>query len=216
MQAKNINIKENIDDLDENSLVEIGVNSIERNFGGIQFDDKERRSSVEIVKDIFNTKYSSVNVTKEYKVLQRIKENLNDLNSRYLLVISKFSISSFLLSSILEEENKENTFYIGSKFKFDLNTVEYNLKVLNKIQAYMENGNILIMRDLESVYPSMYDLFNQNFIVLSNKNYIRLPIGSSVNNFSFVNDKFRCIVIVDLNQINNEETSFLNRFEKQI
>ena len=72
------------------------------------------------------------------------------------------------------------------------------------------------MRDLESVYPSMYDLFNQNFIVLSNKNYIRLPIGSSVNNFSFVNDKFRCIVIVDLNQINNEETSFLNRFEKQI
>ena len=148
--------------------------------------------------------------------MQRIKENLNDLNSRYLLVISKFSISSFLLSSILEEENKENTFYIGSKFKFDLNTVEYNLKVLNKIQAYMENGNILIMRDLESVYPSMYDLFNQNFIVLSNKNYIRLPIGSSVNNFSFVNDKFRCIVIVDLNQINNEETSFLNRFEKQI
>ena len=214
--ARNMDIKENKKELNEDSLIEIGVNSIERNFGGIQFDDNEKKTSLEIVKDIFKTKYPPVNVTKEYNVLQRVKENINDLNSRYLLVISKSSISTFLLSSILLEENKEHSFYIGSKFKSDLNNEEYALKVLNKIQAHMENGNILIMKDLESVYPSMYDLFNQNFTVLSNKNYARLAVGSSVNTFSFVNDKFRCIVSVDLNQINNEEVPFLNRFEKHI
>ena len=214
--ARNMDIKENNKELNENNLVEIGVNSIERNFGGIQFDDIEKKTSLEIVKDIFKVKYPPVNVTKEYNVLQRIKENVNDLNSRYLLVISKSSISTFLISSILSEDNKEYSFYIGSKFKSDLNTEEYTLKVLNKIQAHMENGNILIMKDLESVYPSMYDLFNQNFTVLSNRNYARLAVGSSVNTFSFVNDKFRCIVSVDINQINNEEVPFLNRFEKHI
>ena len=80
----------------------------------------------------------------------------------------------------------------------------------------MERGNILILKSLESVYPAMYDLFNQNFTVLSNKNYARLAVGSNTNKFAYVNNDFRCIVSVDIEQINNEEAPFLNRFEKHI
>ena len=149
-------------------------------------------------------------------ILQRIKDNINDFNSRYLLVVSKSSVSTFLLSTILSDENKEYIFYKGSKFEADLSTEEYALKILNKIQVNMENGNIVILKDLESVYPAMYDLFNQNFTVLSNKNYARLAVGSSVNTFSLVNDKFRCIIDTDIEQIDNEEAPFLNRFEKNI
>ena len=213
--ARSMIKKENNHELNKNNIYELGVTSIERNFGGLQFED-ENKTSLEIVKNIFKEKYPEVYVTKEYNVLERIKENINDSNSRYLLVISKSSVSTFLLSSILNEDNKEYSFYIGSKFKADLNTEEYALKVLNKIQSHMENGNILIMKDLESVYPAMYDLFNQNFTVLSNKNYARLAVGSSVNTFSFVNDNFRCIIDVDKDQINKEEAPFLNRFEKHI
>ena len=212
--AFNMDLKEKQNELNEIILPDIGIYSIERNFSGIQFD--ENKTSLEIVKDIFKNIYPEVNVTREYNVLQRIKDNINDLNSRYLLVISKSSISNFLLSSILSEENKEFSFYIGSKFKSDLNNEEYALKVLNKIQTHMENGNILIMKDLGTVYPSMFDLFNQNFTVLGNKNYARLAIGSSVNTFSFVNDNFRCIVDVSIDKINDEEAPFLNRFEKHI
>jgi hypothetical protein len=43
-----------------------------------------------------------------------------------------------------------------------------------------------------------------------------LAVGSSVNTFSLVNDNFRCIVNVDINNIDNEEAPFLNRFEKHI
>ena len=213
--SKNMIIKDNNHELNNNNLYELGVTSIERNFGGIHFDD-EKKTSIEIVKNIFKEKYPEVYVTKEYDVLQRIKDNINDPTSRYLLIISKSSVSTFLLSSILNNENKEYSFYIGSKFKSDLNTEEYALKVLNKVQLHMENGNILIMKDLDSVYPAMYDLFNQNFTVLSNKNYARLAVGSSVNTFSFVNNNFRCIIDVDIKQIDNEEAPFLNRFEKHI
>ena len=214
--SRNIIIKENNQELNDDTLLECGISSIERNFAGIQFDDNEKKTSLEIVKNIFKEKYPNILVSKEYNVLKRIKENINDLNSRYLLVISKSSISSFLLSSILSEENKEYSFYVGSKFEQDLNSEEYSLKVLNKIQTYMENGNILILNNLETVYPSMYDLFNQNFTVLGNKNYARLAVGSSINTFSLVNNNFRCIVNVDLDKIDNEEAPFLNRFEKHI
>ena len=214
--SRNIIIKENNQELNDDTLLECGISSIERNFAGIQFDDNEKKTSLEIVKNIFKEKYPNILVSKEYNVLKRIKENINDLNSRYLLVISKSSISSFLLSSILSEENKEYSFYVGSKFEQDLNSEEYSLKVLNKIQTYMEKGNILILNNLETVYPSMYDLFNQNFTVLGNKNYARLAVGSSINTFSLVNNNFRCIVNVDLDKIDNEEAPFLNRFEKHI
>ena len=80
----------------------------------------------------------------------------------------------------------------------------------------MERGNILILKDLESVYPALYDLFNQNFTVLSKKKYARLAVGSNTNTFAYVNNDFRCIVAVDNDQINNEEAPFLNRFEKHI
>ena len=36
----------------------------------------------------------------------------------------------------------------------------------------MERKNILILKKLDSVYPVLYDLFNQNFSVIRNKNYI--------------------------------------------
>ena len=207
---KNINSQ-----LNDMALLESAVDSIERNFSGIQFEN-DKKTSLEVFKGIFKEMYPECQVVKEYDVLKRVKENINDLNSRYLLVFSKSSISTFLLSSILSEEKKEYNFYIGSQFEEDLNTEEYALKVLNKIQVHMERGNILILKNLDSVYPSMYDLFNQNFTVLSNKNYARLAIGSNTNTFAYVNKDFRCIVTADIDEINNEEAPFLNRFEKHI
>ena len=80
----------------------------------------------------------------------------------------------------------------------------------------MERPIILILLNLEKVYPSMYDLFNQNFTVINNKNYARLAIGSNTNIFAFVNNNFKCIVNVDNDKIGEQEPPFLNRFEKQI
>ena len=212
--SRNIIDKEKHNQLDNVSLIDSAVSSIERNFSGIQFE--ENKTSLEIFKGIFNKMYPECKVTKEYDILQRIKDNIDDLYSRYLLVISKSSISTFLLSSILSISKKKYVFYIGSQFVEDLNSEIYSLKVLNKIQAHMERGNILILKNLENVYPAMYDLFNQNFTVVGNKNYSRLAVGSNTNTFAYVNNDFRCIVSVDIDQIENEEAPFLNRFEKHI
>ena len=80
----------------------------------------------------------------------------------------------------------------------------------------MEEGKVLLLKDLESIYPSLYDLFNQNFTVVSDKNFARIALGSSNNSLSFVHNDFKCIILVDENEIEKEEAPFLNRFEKHI
>jgi len=210
-------IEKNTDKLlDENTLFEFAINGIERNFSGLKLEG-DKKTSTEIFKDLFNKFYPQYQISKEYNVLARIKENINDLKSRYLLIISKSSLSTLLLPSILlSEDKKEYCFYIGSKLKNDLNSEQYAIKVLNKVQLYMEKGGILILKNLETVYPSMYDLFNQNFTVVGNKNYARLAVGSTTNNFALINNNFKCIINVDSDKIDKEEPPFLNRFEKHI
>ena len=203
-------------DIDSHIIDQIAIESIERNFGGLRFNDIEKTTSLKKIKEILRTMYPSCQVRGEYDVIKRISENINDLKSRYLLIISKSSVSTFLLSSILNKLDKKYSLYIGSQFKSDHQSEEYSLKILNKIQLHMEQGKVLILKKLESVYPALYDLFNQNFTEVSKKNYARIAIGSSNNAFSYVNDNFRCIVDVDEELLNEEEPPFLNRFEKHI
>ena len=102
-----------------------------------------------------------------------IQENINDDNSRYLLLITDSYLSQDLLNYILEEINEINNklkskisnvnekkevfkkYYSGSKFKLDKNNVLFSNDMLNKIKYQMETDNILILKDLESVYPSL-------------------------------------------------------------
>ena len=199
--------------IDEHVLQGIAISSIERNFGGLQLHSK---TSLELIKEIFKEKYENYIIRKEYEVYKRIKENINDIESRYLLVISKNSISTYLLSAILEELGMKYSFYVGSQFEDDVKSEEYTLKILNKIQLHMEQGKVLILKNLESVYPTLYDLFNQNFQEMGKKKFARIAVGSSSNAFSIVNNEFRCIVNVDESKMDEEEAPFLNRFEKHI
>ena len=41
----------------------------------------------------------------------------------------------------------------------------------------VEEGNVIIFNNLESIYPSLYDLFNQNFTYISGKKYARIALG---------------------------------------
>ena len=69
----------------------------------------------------------------------------------------------------------------------------------------MEQNKILLLSDLDAMYLSLYDLFNQNFTFVSKKNYSRIAMGSTNNIFSLVNDGFKCIVLVNVNEKDLEQ-----------
>ena len=70
-------------DIDEYTKERIGIENLERNFGGLEFEDGIY--SLEIIKSIFKRKYENCPIEKKYDVLKTIKENINDKGSRYLL-----------------------------------------------------------------------------------------------------------------------------------
>ena len=202
-------------EIDENLLTQTGMQVLERNFGGIAKLEGSK-NSVYVIEEIFKKRYENTRPKNEYEVMECIKRNIQDKEGRYLLVISKSSISPYLLGNILTNMEKEYIFYLGSQFENDQIGEFYSVKILNKIISIMEEGKVLILKDLESIYPSLYDLFNQNFTKVSNKNFARIALGSSNNALSQVHEDFKCIILVDENEIEKEEAPFLNRFEKHI
>ena len=195
------------DIISNDEQIKIAINSIERNFGGLEYSLVEFKK---ILKSLMPNSYS----VDDYNVMDCIYNNIEDTTSRYLLVVS--NNATYLLSSILEKMGKQFLFVIGSQFEKDLESENYSVKILNKIQLCMEEGNILVLKDLEVIYPSLYDLFNQNFTSVGGKNFSRIAIGGSNNILAHVNDNFRCIILVEEKDIEKEDPPFLNRFEKHI
>ena len=93
----------------------------------------------------------------------------------------------------------------------------YSKEILNKIKYIMENNNVLILIDLDMIYPSLYDLFNQNFTIMGDKMFARIAFEYAKIS-SEVNKNFHCIVLIDKSNINDLKLDppFLNRFEKHI
>ena len=208
-------IKENKLSLDDEKKITFVKESIERNFAGLMLENP-RESSLRIIKRLYRDINDRIEVEEQYDILQRISQNLEDLNSRYLLIISKPSINEFLMTTILKEKGKEYNYYKGSPFKNDLKSEEYILKIMNKIHLNIEQDKVIILSNLGTLYPSLYDLFDRNFIKLGNNNYTKIAFGYTKYVFTLVNDKFRCIINFDEKEIGNQEAPFLNRFEKHI
>ena len=148
-------------------IEEIAISSLERNFGGLD-------NSLNDICELFYTYYGEKSIVRKYNVLNCIQENLLDKESRYLLLISKSSISTYLLNLIFNKMSIQYNFYIGSKFIDEKESQDYSVKKLNNIQLQMESGGILVLQNLELIYPSLYDLFNQNFTRMGNKNMLEL------------------------------------------
>ena len=200
---ENINLNKNFQ---QNEILR---KCIQRNFGGYY-------GSVNSFENKIREKDKSYVLSNTINITECIEENILDNESRYLMIISDISKSQFLIQFILKKLKKENIFLLGSHFMKDLKNEEYTSSLLQKIQISMKNGEIVVMNNLESIYPSLYDLFNQTFTNVCGKKYARITIGSSTDQIFEVDNNFKSIVLVDYKKIEEQDRPFLNRFEKQI
>ena len=227
---KNRKKLENLNKDDENMFIlNLCMKNIERNFGGLENSSIDFKSKfIELFEGTF-----IYQIKDDDNLLGYLKENLYDPNSRYLLLISDSSIGKDILKYMIEEINmqvleekkklkkdynlrkKEVKMFLGSKFKADENSIDYCDNILYKIKRQMETENILILKDLEIVYPSLYELFNQSFTHLFNIKFARLGKSRALS-LSLVNDNFKIIVLVDKENVPKEDPPFINRFEKHI
>ena len=207
-------------DIDENIKKELGIISIERNFSSLELKNNiDKINSLELFKKLFKKRYPNCDVKKEYNVLERICQNIEDNKSRYLLLITKsfiikYIVLSFFNSPEFKKLNKDFSFYEGSYFLKDTGSKQYWLKILNRFQFQFEKNKILLCKDLQ-IYPLLINLFKQRFVTVFNKLYTNIIFDNS-RTFSLVNDGFRCIILMDEQDLKNQDTYFLNAFEKHI
>ena len=213
---RELKIKRN--DIDKNEkkiLTEVGLLSLEINFGGLE-------DSTDVIKKIFKDEFKhkfdeNANIEDKIDILEIIKKNIMDENSRYLMLISEGNSASEILKYLLKKLKRNYIELVGSKYKADIKSGRYSEEILNKIKYIMESDDILLMQDLDMVYPSLYDLFNQNFTIMGNKQYARIAFEYAKIS-SEVNRNFHVIVLVNNLQIQQLKLDppFLNRFEKHI
>ena len=208
--------RDNINELNKDKiLTKIGLMSLTRNFGGLD-------NSLNDIKNIFKEKYVNYNEDElyNYNILECIKDNLNDYNSRFLMLVANSTIIKYL-ENVLDSQKKDYMFLTGSQFQQDKKSAEkgggYSEDLLNKIQYQMSKDSVLILKNLEVIYPSLYELFNQNYIKIGNKYFSKISFAYSKASTE-VNKNFRVILLITQQQLDKMKVDppLLNRFEKQI
>ena len=185
--------------------------SLQRNFGGLP-------GEMTNIQTIFFKELKKLMLSSAQgiiPVIELIKKNLKDPNARHLMLITSEDSAIGILKQSLEQLGKETITISGSCFEEDLSE-EYNYRILSRIILCMERDCILILRDLESIYGSLYDMLNQNYAVVGNRKNCRVALGAYSNPMCQVHDGFRCIVLTDQRKVKFSDPPFLNRFEKQL
>jgi len=209
--------------LEQKDLDIIAMKNIERNFGGLPssiYDFKLKYYQLENDKNDIKS-----NIDNNYDMIRCISENLFDKDSRYLLLITRNNLDLDLINFLIDEIKQSNSekykndkfetkYLIGSTFVND-NKEVYREDILGTIRNEMKTNNLLILKNLESIYTSLYDLLNQDFMKIDDKYYTRISFGLW-KPLSHINQNFKIIVIINEKNVCYEDPPFLNRFEKHI
>ena len=207
-----INKKEN-----KNYIWEIILESIEQNFGGKDSSVNEFKNDLfEICKK--EIKIEENIIKKEYMdIKKRVIENIDCTDYRNLLIIyDDMSLCNYIIKYILEEKNRKYEFYLGSLFKGDISDETQISLTISEIGINLKEGKVIIFQNMDSIYPSLYDLFNQSYAEKNNKLYTKISFGYSNDVLYEVNKDSRCIILVEAEKLENISFPLLNRFEKQI
>ena len=183
-------------------------------------------SSVFLFKKLYNMQCeklapnSSLKIDKEkindYNLNNCINDNVNDVNSRYLLLEIKQSLTTLIFQNIkLKNPLNKIKLYDGSPF-IDDNNKEYRFMKINEIQDEAKEDKLIILENLEQIYPFLFDLLNMNYQIIDDKQFARICLDNFDEQLTLVNKRFRIIFFVDKKFVDKCNLPFLSRPEKMI
>lgn len=193
-------------------IIRIVKIAIERNFGG-------KLNAASKIGDFFMKRHRIEEIypfIESTNVLDLIKMNLADKDSRYLMLICRSDVATFILEKHFEEAILERRTIVGSNLENDLNKEQYGFRSLSDIILYIEKGISVILKDMDHIHSSLYDLFNQNFAKYEDRRYCRIALGALMNPKCFVHDNFHCIIFMNDTDkaLREADGPLMNRFEK--
>ena len=180
-----------------------------------------RFNSSTVFKAFFQAHQTKQTVSADFlstlNVFSLITSSLLDDSSRYLLVRSEGQLLENILIDTLHKEVRDAKIvdWRGVAGK------ESIYELFSSVKSYISLGYFLVMKGLDELYGSLYDLFNHNFTEISGQKYCYLYFGESKHRVE-VHPHFRCMIFIDADYGSDEDVElrlpapFLNRFEKYI
>ena len=188
----------------EEEIQNMVIQGIQRNFGGLDY--------VPMAESLYQE--CGFTCHEKESVLDLIHDNIEDRSARHLMLITNGDSVIGVMEKMLKDIGRNHLVIFGSQFERD-QTDEYYYRILSRIILCMEQGYCLILKDLENIYGSLYDMLNQNYTVVGKKKNCRVALGPYSNPMCHVHEDFKCIVIVEETKLDYSDPPFLNRFEKQ-
>ena len=131
-----------------------------------------------------------------------------------MVITDNFENTLQFIQDECQQQKRQYEIFYGSDFPDDQNE-ESIYKQINEIILQMENGTLCIFLNLKNIYQSFYDMLNQNYQEIGSQRFCKVAIGPDSSR-CLVNDRFKCILVVDQNKVEELDPPLLNRFEKQL
>ncbi|KAM4037716.1 E3 ubiquitin-protein ligase RNF213 isoform 1-T2 [Anomaloglossus baeobatrachus] len=146
-------------------------------------------------------------------VMENIKSDSDDCESRYLLILTKNYAALQILQQVMINENQTSEIIFGSSFPKDQEYTQI-CRNINRVKICMETGQMVILLNLQNLYESLYDALNQYYVYLAGQKYVDLGLGTHRVKCR-VHPKFRLIVIEEKDVVYKDfPIPLINRLEK--
>ena len=162
----------------------------------------------------------SAAMSEKLPVVSMINENLNDRESRHLMVLTKNSAAWSILKTLRLVDPQNTTLLVGSQFPEDASELQL-IQQLNAVKRAMATGSTLVLLNHDNMYEALYDVLNQRYVTEKTSTgvetrMLRVAVGMR-SALCTVHDDFKLICIVEARHAYEKlDLPLLNRFEKQL
>ena len=153
----------------------------------------------------------------KYDLNKCINDNINDNNSRYLLLEIRSNLAPLIFRKIkLQNSYRDNIDIInGSPFSDDISNNDYKTQKVSEIQNWAsQKDKLIVLQNLDQIQAYLYDLYNMNYKIIEDQKFVRICVDNFSEQLTPVNDTFKIIVLVGTEFVNETDMAFLNRLEK--
>lgn len=184
------------------------VSAVLRNFSGLD--------NVDTLNIFAKTLYMNPCLDK-INTLDLVRQNITgksqNVDCRYLLILTKNFAGLQILQQNIFMDNKLPEIIFGSSFPKDQEYTQV-CKNINRVKVCMETGQTVVLLNLQNLYESLYDALNQYYVFLGGQKYVDLGLGTHRVKCR-VDEDFRLIVIEEKDVVYKQfPIPLINRLEK--
>ena len=202
------------------------LRALEDNFTGVS--EKEFQEIVDIFFKAVETKVKPFRRPNRHRNVPTILEQSLKLIStqrrlygRYKLLIDQSEDESAIRllnqCGVLDPDPNKTILFRMSDFEDDQKNELRNVEILSSIKLCMQTGKTILMVNTGRIHGSFYDVFNQNFSIMSTEDsrkvWSKLAIGAKTIDVD-VHEDFQCLVHINRSELKDIPAPFLSRFQK--